>query len=113
MAANMAQVSPEASRRRARWVVALAATLPLLVLVLMPVSLVVGLGLPFGPVMRIGQGPWFLDLWAALAILAAGILALPGSIMAYRLRGAAGAAALLLWLLILSGVAYAGGRWIE
>ena len=99
------------SQRSARIVLGLAWTLPLVLFVLMPLSLVVGL--PFGPVMRLGDSPWFLDLWAALTILAALLVALPGSIMAYRLRGTLGVVALLCWLLLLSGLAYRVGRWIE
>jgi len=78
----------------------------------MPISLLLG-GLPVGPAVHIGESPWYLDLWAALTILAAVLVALPGSLMAYRLRGTMGVIGLLVWLLFLSGLAFRVGRWIE
>ncbi|HXO29083.1 MAG TPA: hypothetical protein VOA80_17155 [Thermoanaerobaculia bacterium] len=104
---------PGVSRRRARVVLAIAWILPLLLFlfVLMPLAQIVGL--PYGPVIRIGESPWHLDLWAALTILGALLAALPGSLMAYRLRGTMGVIGLLVWLLFLSGLAFRVGRWIE
>ena len=56
---------------------------------------------------------YYLDLWALLSIAAGLILVVPGSIMAYRLRGVFGVAGLLLWLLLVLSLAYFGGRWIS
>ncbi len=94
--------------RRARRVVVLDAALPLILL--SPFML----GHPYGPVMHLDRGSaYYLDLWAVLSIVAGLVLAVPGSLMAYRLRGALGAAGLLLWLLLVLSLAYFGGRWIS
>jgi len=68
---------------------------------------------PYGPVLHLGDSASYLDLWGVISIVAAGILAIPGAVMAYKWRGAWLAACLLAWLAAVAGFAYFGARWIS
>ncbi|HEX4494553.1 MAG TPA: hypothetical protein VIE43_02700 [Thermoanaerobaculia bacterium] len=99
----------QVSRRLARWVVAVAAILPLLLILMHDLTNTMG------PVMHpLGDpSPYLLDFWNVLSVVAAMLLVIPGGFMAYKLRGFLGASTLLAWMMAIAYVAYFVGRWIQ
>jgi hypothetical protein len=107
--------SLEVSRRLARWVVAVAAILPLALFLLH------GLTATYGPSALSGHyihplgdpSPYLLNYWNILSVVAVLLLVIPGSFMAYRLRGVLGASSLLVWMMSVAYVAYFIDRAIQ
>jgi hypothetical protein len=105
----------EVSRRFARWIVAVAAILPLLLFLLN------GLTTTYGPSALSGHfihplgnpSPYLLNYWNVLSVVAAMLLVIPGSFMAYRLRGVLAASSLLVWMMSVAYVAYFINRAIQ
>jgi hypothetical protein len=97
----------EVSRRLARWIVAVAAILPPLLFLVPDLANAIGLSLSFRPVMQsMDRSHYSLDLWNVLSVFAAMLLVIPGSFMAYKLRGGLGASSLLVWMMSVAYTAY-------